>query len=83
MAAVTICSDFGAPPKFWSYPTSEVRGSGRECQAAMVQDRLRGDTPLAEARGGGEEIPHIQGKRNPSKIVRVARGYQRADTLKP
>ena len=28
-----------------------------------------------------EEIP--QGKRNPSKMVGVARGHQRADTLKP
>ena len=31
----------------------------------------------------GEEIPHVQGKRNPSKMVGVARGHQRADTLKP
>ena len=30
-----------------------------------------------------EEIPHNQGKRNPSKMVGVARGHQRADTLKP
>ena len=30
-----------------------------------------------------EEIPHAQGKRNPSKTVGVARGNQRADTLKP
>src|SRR5574340_942163 len=30
-----------------------------------------------------EEIPHVQGKRNPSKMVGVARGRQRADTLKP
>ena len=30
-----------------------------------------------------EEIPHVQGKRNPSKTVGVARGHQRADTLKP
>ena len=30
-----------------------------------------------------EEIPHVQGKRNPSKMVSVARGHQRADTLKP
>ena len=30
-----------------------------------------------------EEIPHVQGKRNPSKTVSVARGHQRADTLKP
>ena len=30
-----------------------------------------------------EEIPHAQGKRNPSKTVGVARQHQRADTLKP
>ena len=30
-----------------------------------------------------EEIPHVQGKKNPSKTVGVARGHQRADTLKP
>ena len=30
-----------------------------------------------------EEIPHAQGKRNPSKMVGVARGHQKADALKP
>ena len=30
-----------------------------------------------------EEISHAQGKRNPSKMVGVARGHQRANTLKP
>ena len=30
-----------------------------------------------------EEIPHACGKRNPSKMVGVARGHQRADALKP
>ena len=30
-----------------------------------------------------EQIPHAQGKRNPSKMVGVATGHQRADTLKP
>src|SRR5574337_425567 len=30
-----------------------------------------------------EKIPHAQGKRNPSKMVGVARGHQRANTLKP
>ena len=30
-----------------------------------------------------EEIPHAQVKRNPSKMVGVARGHQGADTLKP
>ena len=49
-----------------SYPTSEVRASGRECQAAMAQERPRGATPhprsgavaerrdpVNEVRGGG------------------------------
>ena len=30
-----------------------------------------------------EEISHVQGKRNPSKIVGTERGHQRADRLKP
>ena len=30
-----------------------------------------------------EEIPHIQGKRNPSKTGEAERGHQRADRLKP
>ena len=30
-----------------------------------------------------KEILHTQGKRNPSKMVGVARGHQRGDTLKP
>ena len=30
-----------------------------------------------------EEIPHVQGKRNPSKMVGAERGHQKADTLKP
>ena len=30
-----------------------------------------------------EGIPHAQGKRNPSKMIGVARGHQRADILKP
>ena len=32
--------------------------------------------------GSREEIPHAQGKRNPSKMVGVTRSHQRADTLK-
>ena len=32
--------------------------------------------------GGSEEIHLVQGKRKPSKTVGVARGHQRADTLK-
>ena len=30
-----------------------------------------------------EDIPHAQSKRNPNKTVGVARGHQRANTLKP
>ena len=41
------------------------------------------DSTLEIRRGGGEEIPLVQGKRNPSKMVGVARRHQRADTLKP
>ena len=50
-----------------SYPTSEVRGSGPECQAVTAQERLRGATPRprsgavdersypkSEARGRGQ-----------------------------
>ena len=57
-----------------SYPTFEVRGSGRECQGATAKERPRGATPrprsgaaagrsypLPKARGDGqEELPHIQ-----------------------
>ena len=39
--------------------------------------------PSSKVRSSCEEIPHAQGKRNPSKMVGVARGHQRADTLKP
>ena len=30
-----------------------------------------------------KEIPHVQGKRNPTKMVGAERGYQKADRLKP
>ena len=33
--------------------------------------------------GAAVKIPHTQDKRNPSKMVGVARGHQRTDTLKP
>ena len=39
--------------------------------------------PSFKVRSSREEIPHVQGKRNPSKTEGVARGHQRADTLKP
>ena len=45
-----------------SYPTSEVRGSGRECQAATVQERRR-RLLTSEVRGGSrEELPRVRGQ---------------------
>ena len=45
-----------------SYPTSEVRGSGEECQTATVQERLRGATPRPRSGGGRKEIPSVRGQ---------------------
>ena len=42
-----------------SYPTSEVRGSGRACQAAMAQERLRGATQVqGQGQRPGGATPH-------------------------
>ena len=50
-----------------SYPTSEVRGSGRECQAVTAQERRRGATLRPRSSGlqaqkGLEELFHGQGQ---------------------
>ena len=46
--------------------------------------------PMSQLRNSGcafleqlEDIPHVQGKRNPTKTVGAERGHQRADRLKP
>ena len=56
----------------------KVRKGGGE-ETALIQ----GKEQWLHFAGAAMEIPHIQGKRNPSKAVGVARGHQRADTLKP
>ena len=69
------CDGAGAAKS--SYPASKewwLRGRRRP-QRSYSTFKVR--------RGSGEEIPLLQGKRNPSKMVGVARGHQRADTLKP
>ena len=39
---------------------------------------------MSKVRSGGcEEIPNVQGQRNPSKMVGAERGHQRAGRLKP
>ena len=68
----------------------EARGDGREEQthvqgavAAWAQEGPEERLQVQDQRGGGEEILLVQGKRNPSKMAGIARGHQRADTLKP
>ena len=62
-----------------SYSTFKVRRGGGE-EIPLIQGK---EPRLQICWSSHEEIPHIQGKRNPSKMVGVARGHQRADTLKP
>ena len=38
---------------------------------------------MSKIRSSHEKIAHVQGKRNPSKMVGAERGHQRADRLKP
>ena len=61
------------------YSTFKVRRGSSE-EIPLVQGK---EEQLCFAGAAWEEIPHAQGKRNPSKMVGVARGHQRADTLKP
>ena len=71
-----------------SYPSPKVRGGGLEEQphvhgelAAQEGREELLQVPGQEGRLGGDTL--VQGKRNPSKMVGVARGHQRTDTLKP
>ena len=46
-------------------------------------DLVKGKEQRLHFAGAAVKRPHVQGKRNPSKMVGVVRGHQRADTLKP
>ena len=67
-----------------SYPTSEVRGSGRECQAAMAQERQRRATQVrGQRRRPRGTTPHPRsgaaaGRTNPMSKERWLRGRRRA-----
>ena len=64
-----------------SYPTSKVRGSSLECQAALAQEWPRGATlhprsvvagrsyPESEASGGWEETPRVLGQERPGEVT--------------
>ena len=44
---------------------------------------IQGKEQLLRFAGAAMKRYPVQGKRNPSKMVGVARGHQKADTLKP
>ena len=60
--------------------TPHSRSGGAAVRRYPVQGK---EQRLHFAGAAVEEIPHVQGKRNPSKTVGIVRGHQRADTLKP
>ena len=57
----------------------KVRNGGCK-EIPLIQGK---EQQLCFAGAAVKRYPHVQGKRNPSKMVGVARGHQRADTLKP
>ena len=57
----------------------KVRNGGSK-EIPLIQGK---EQWLCFAGAAVKRYPHVQGKRNPSKMVGVARGHQRADTLKP
>ena len=64
------------------FPTAKVRSprSGAVAERSCPTSKVRSSScALLEQH---EEIPHVQGKRNPSKTIGVARGHQKADTLR-
>ena len=54
-----------------TYPTSKVRGGGRECQAATAQERPRGATPRLRSGAAVE-------RRNAKSKEQQLHGHRRA-----
>ena len=54
-------------------------GRGDSKEIPLIQGK---EQWLCFAGAAKKRYPHVQGKRNTSKMVGVARGHQRADTLK-
>ena len=57
----------------------KVRKGGNE-EIPLIQGK---EQWLCFAGAAVKRYPYVQGKRNPRKMVGVARGHQKADTLKP
>ena len=58
----------------------QIDGETVETAADFI---LGGSKITSDGDCGHEERPHVQGKRNPSKMVGAERGHQKADRLKP
>ena len=54
--------------------------NGDDKEIHLIQGK---EEQLCYAGAAVKRYPQVQGKRNPSKMVSVARGHQRADTVKP
>ena len=65
----------------WQRGTTPCPNQGRQLRGATLLPRYGAVVALYWSMH--EEIPHVQGKRNPSKMVGTERGHQRADRLKP
>ena len=72
MAAVTICSDFGAEKN----KAAAVMAQEQRLQPAERSYRT------SKARSSCEEIPYFQGKKIPSKTAGAERVHQRTDRVK-
>ena len=56
----------------------------RGSTALIIREiQIKGQVASKVSSDGCEEMPHVQGKRNPSKMVGAERGHQRADRLIP
>ena len=65
----------------WDPPRSEIKPVSSALAGGLFTTELPGKPMfflIAE-----RIVSHVQGKRNPSKTVGVARGHQRADRMKP
>ena len=70
-------------PQVQGMVAARAQGGLEELFHVKVRSGGGEEIPLVQSKNSREEIPHVQGKRNPSKMASVARRHQRTDTLKP
>ena len=73
------------PAEAWPRGATRRPRSGAATESPRLRRHRRTKRSYSKfkvRRGSREEIPHIQGKRNPSNTVGVGRGHKRAGKLK-